>query len=419
MAAMGDRGRRTQQRILDAALRVFGEDGYRRPGIARIAAEAGCSRASFYQYFTSKEDVFRHLAGQVARQLTASAEALPTLAPDAAGWTALRGWVTRHADIYARYEPVFRVHDTASEADEDFASSSRRAADQIMAMFGSRLTDPPLPPRQLQPLLRLLLKCVSSTQEFAAHLAEVAPADYDRERVEVAITDVVHRILFGRIDDVNVRAPGHRPTPIPFGTEAREALAEEPTPPDLTRAALRTHDALLDAGRTVLVRQGFDATRVDDVVDAAGMSHGAFYRHFRNKEHLAQVLAWRAMRTVSTSLDGFPGGEEDGAAGGRSDIRAWIRRYNTTASVEAAILQVWVDASFQDRSLRPATASSLDWGRRRLVEQLSPRDFGDVEIDAIFALALLASLGTHRMTSTELDAAAFLVGRGLLGQPHM
>ena len=82
---VGARGQRTQQRILDAALEVFGESGYHECGIDSIATRAGCSRAAFYQYFSSKEDVFRHLAGQVARQLDASHEALEPLRADRGG----------------------------------------------------------------------------------------------------------------------------------------------------------------------------------------------------------------------------------------------------------------------------------------------------------------------------------------------
>src|SRR5690242_12985719 len=104
---VGARGQRTQQRILDAALRVFGEEGYHQTSIDRVAKRAGCSRVSFYQYFSSKEDVFRHLTGQVARQIYASTEALDPLTPDADGWASLHGWVERYCDIYERYEPVF------------------------------------------------------------------------------------------------------------------------------------------------------------------------------------------------------------------------------------------------------------------------------------------------------------------------
>src|SRR5690606_23686192 len=102
---VGARGQRTQQRIVDAALRVFGEEGYHRCGVARITELAGCSRASFYQYFSGKEDVFRHLTGQVARQLSASTEALGLVTADAEGWHSIRGWVARYAEVFERYQP--------------------------------------------------------------------------------------------------------------------------------------------------------------------------------------------------------------------------------------------------------------------------------------------------------------------------
>ena len=107
---VGARGQRTQQRILDAALRAFGECGYHGCSIDRITKLAPCSRVSFDQYFASKEGVFRHLAEQVARQLSASTEMLDPLTPDREGWAALRAWVGRYVEIYGRYEPVFQAY---------------------------------------------------------------------------------------------------------------------------------------------------------------------------------------------------------------------------------------------------------------------------------------------------------------------
>ena len=67
--SVGTRGHQAQLRILDAALELFGEVGYHECAVQRITERSGCSRASFYQYFSSKEDLFRHLAGRVAREL--------------------------------------------------------------------------------------------------------------------------------------------------------------------------------------------------------------------------------------------------------------------------------------------------------------------------------------------------------------
>jgi AcrR family transcriptional regulator len=52
-----DRSRRTEKQILNAALRVFGRDGISRARIADIAAEAGISTSTLYEYYTSKEDL--------------------------------------------------------------------------------------------------------------------------------------------------------------------------------------------------------------------------------------------------------------------------------------------------------------------------------------------------------------------------
>src|SRR5262245_56411719 len=155
---VGARGQRTQQRILDASLEVFGELGYHQCSVDRITQVAGCSRVSFYQYFSSKEDLFRHLTGQVARQLRQSTEALGPITPDPDGWATVREWVGRHAEIYERYEPVFHAFEAAAEADEAVAGGSARTAERNIERIRERLAPTSLPPRQLDPVIALLLE---------------------------------------------------------------------------------------------------------------------------------------------------------------------------------------------------------------------------------------------------------------------
>ena len=52
-----DRSKRTGQQILNAALRIFARDGISRARIADIAAEAGISTSTLYEYYKSKEDL--------------------------------------------------------------------------------------------------------------------------------------------------------------------------------------------------------------------------------------------------------------------------------------------------------------------------------------------------------------------------
>ena len=413
---VGARGQRTQQRILDAALKVFGEEGYHQCDIDRITKTAGSSRATFYQYFSGKEDVFRHLAGQVARQLGASIEALGPITADAAGWATTRAWIGRYTDIYARYEPVFQAFQAAAESDEAVAGGSARTGERHVANLRSRLATTTLPPRQLDPVIMLLLECLPRALDTAGILRTATPAAYPEERFEDALADVVHRTLFGLRADVNVHPPADpRPPALEFGPVMQAALQRDDAAPELNAAGRRTLKALMEAGRDVFVTRGYYRTRVDDIVSVAGLSHGAFYRYFQSKDQFAHILAVRAIRTVSTALTDIPAIAAQDGSPGTAALRRWLRRYNATHATEAAMIRVWADAALQDPTLRADSAAALDWGRRRLARFLAPRDFGDVDTEAVVMVALLGAFGARARSAATIDAAAHVIERGFKG----
>lgn len=51
----------------------------------------------------------------------------------------------------------------------------------------------------------------------------------------------------------------------------------------------RSHERILDVASTLLRQRGIKGTSVADVMAAAGMTHGGFYRHFASKEALAEA----------------------------------------------------------------------------------------------------------------------------------
>ena len=51
-----------KREIIDAAIRVFSRQGYRRTKINDIAGEAGVGKGTVYEYFKSKEDLFLHMS---------------------------------------------------------------------------------------------------------------------------------------------------------------------------------------------------------------------------------------------------------------------------------------------------------------------------------------------------------------------
>jgi AcrR family transcriptional regulator len=51
-----------------------------------------------------------------------------------------------------------------------------------------------------------------------------------------------------------------------------------------------TRRALLDAARRIFARDGFEASRIEDIAGATGHTRGAFYAHFSSKEDLFFAL---------------------------------------------------------------------------------------------------------------------------------
>ena len=54
-----------------------------------------------------------------------------------------------------------------------------------------------------------------------------------------------------------------------------------------------SRNRLLDAAVTLIRTRGYEATRVDDVCAAAGVTKGSFFHHFKTKEDLAHAAAQR------------------------------------------------------------------------------------------------------------------------------
>lgn len=69
----------TRESLFRAAVRLFSERGFERPTIDEIAAAAGTGKGTFYNYFTSKEDILVaymiEIEGRVQRRISKFAEA--------------------------------------------------------------------------------------------------------------------------------------------------------------------------------------------------------------------------------------------------------------------------------------------------------------------------------------------------------
>jgi AcrR family transcriptional regulator len=414
---VGVRGTRTQRRIVQAALEVFGEVGYHACRIERITERAGCSRPSFYQYFSSKEDLFRQLAGELARETARIDDGMGDITPDRAGWYALRGWLEASGALYEAYWPVFGAFDAALGTDAALASGAQRVGGRQVRVLASRI-DPSTLLNDPEDITHVLRNGVRRAFRYRQLLVGTDPgAAPERDQMLDGLAEVLHRSLFG------ARGGGmlpHRPAG-PAAALVPLEIPERPVDgPTLGPAALATRRRLLDAATQVFVTRGYDETRVDDVVATAGTSHGTFYRYFANKDEIFRAIAARAGRRlvrVTTSIPDL--GDRPGSAAAARRLAAWVDDYATVWAEEGGIFRIWVEAIGHDEELTRTTSDAIARLRAVLVRFLSHRDFGDDEVDAFLLLAMLdlmeigAALRPGRPVRSDILLA--VIRRGFLG----
>ena len=68
---------------------------------------------------------------------------------------------------------------------------------------------------------------------------------------------------------------------------------------------------ILDAATSVFARLGYHGSRMDDIVQASGLSKGAIYWYFKSKEEIAVELVRQLLHDEAESLAGEPAAEGD------------------------------------------------------------------------------------------------------------
>jgi AcrR family transcriptional regulator len=186
---MRAQGRRTMERLLDAAMDAFADRGYQAARVDDIVRAARTSHGTFYLYFSNKEELLRALAVQCAAELRDLSGELGPVTADAAGTAALRRFLERFVATYARFGPVIRAWMEDSVADREVNRLGVEAFTEVaralaagMAAAGADGSDAPI-----GALMALL-------ERYSYYLVSrgVAPSD----GVLDALAAVVHRGFF-------------------------------------------------------------------------------------------------------------------------------------------------------------------------------------------------------------------------------
>jgi len=357
---VGERGRRTQQRILTAALEVFDEVGYQSARIDAITERAGCSRPTFYQYFASKEALFNRTGGLVGASLVTLTEEFPTLHPGSSPPAELRAWVGSLVDLHTEWAPAFAAFRPALRGDPllmagaaDLTRQYGRSLARSVPTGGATNSgsgDDAAP----EVVAALAMTMLTGALSLRAAGAVGDQGAGDPATVTDQLTALVYAALVGNRSAVSVDAKGSTFSAAAYAgvglDDARETNGDtrggEDEGPQL---------ALQAAALVVFPRLGLEGTRVDDLVAEAGVAHGTFYRYFDGKAELFEKVAGRAATAMYDLLADLP------LALAESRIDEWTTDWFATYLDHGAILSVWTEAPRSEAGFSEgAAAAALD-----------------------------------------------------------
>jgi TetR/AcrR family transcriptional repressor of nem operon len=174
----------------------------------------------------------------------------------------------------------------------------------------------------------------------------------------------------------------------------------------------KTRATLVSSGAKLAKKRGFAASGVDSLAKAAGMTNGAFYKHFRGKNELLQAIAEHELQR---SLNLF---FVQGHLKGADWLRATVDRYFGAENVEEPDLGCIVPSLATEIARGGiATRRSFDKGMRAIIDEIALHSDGKERAWAMIAMLVGAVVIARGMAQPAgrrevLDACASILRKG-------
>ena len=427
--AVGARGATTRGRILEVSLELFGRLGYFDTSVDAIAKAAGVSRATLYQYFKGKDEIFLELLNECGGALFRVSRRIGALGPDEVGFDNLNWWLGEWSWVFDKYSTMF-VQWTA------IASSDTKVRPEIARFVRGY------------------------NHRVAERLASSGLNGLDPEVAAMTMTALVHRInlfvhtdrAYGRrakdaIDTLSVFLqlmlfPDTPPSVLTsLGLHASvdpaadvDALAVPPAPnvdglsvsertASLSKRAVVTVNALADAGAAQFRARGYRSTSVDDIVESASVARGTFYKYFSDKQDLLAAVAAEIYGAGMTFAERIA--EVDPVAK-KSTLRPWLATYVEFYDKYSGCIEAWAEGTTDDPTIVSIGENGqvqMDIGAARMLIRGPDRYPFDPVVSALILRALVTRVPQAALDLPEpidddelIDVLMTCINRGFFGR---
>ena len=162
-------------------------------------------------------------------------------------------------------------------------------------------------------------------------------------------------------------------------TFGRRAAGRKPKPGRRERHRAETRARILQAALSLFARQGFAATRVEQITEAADVGKGTFFNYFPTKEHVLAGFAGRQIGKIQGALEKA----RQGAAPIRELLFHLLLSLENEPGLNPELTRSLLVALLSSQGVRELANPNLERGRQLLAEILAlGQQRGEIRADA-------------------------------------
>jgi AcrR family transcriptional regulator len=382
---VGRRGLHTRERILDCAAETFLAVGFHSASLDTIAKAANASRATVYQYFAGKEDIFRELSAVAARAVLEHGKDLGDLGPTADGFDALHRWLTKWADIYDAHAAAFAEYPGIGT--EMSVVNVGPVASEYARRVTTRLHAAQLQGLDVNDAAATLMRIPHMVHLYRHRKMFPLPG---RSAVSWSLAVILQLMLFpdtpaqAMVVPRGCAASGEH-SPVVHGQRTASPDAEV-----VRLSPTEQHVVLISS--SLFAERGYYAVSMEDIAAAAGISRATLYRYFSTKDKILAELTREAVAQIEEHATAL------GLVADSDALTAWMVGYVRFHRVYRGVIRAWFDGTVAEQLSKAA----LDHGIAAIHRAVG---------------ALLNSVELPKAVDPQVAGAVFLAVLGRMTEP--
>jgi AcrR family transcriptional regulator len=401
---VGSRGASTRNRITEVSLELFGKLGFFDTSVDAIARAAGVSRATLYQYFRGKDEIFLELLNECGSALFRVARRIGPLGPDDVGFDNLHWWLGEWSWVFEKYSTMFIQWTAIASSDTkvrprivSFVRSYNHRVAERLAASGLRGIDREAGAMMMTAVVHRMNLLVHSDRSYGRDAKAVI--DALSVFLQLTLFPDTPPTVFAKLElhasadpAADVAAVAIPPAPDVDGLSVSDRTA------NLSKRAVKTVVALADAGAAQFRAKGYRRTSVDDIVVAADVARGTFYKYFSDKQDL---LAAVGVEIYSAGMAFAERISRVDPIDDESALRSWLATYVTFYDRYSGCIDAWVEGTTDDKTVIAIGENGqvlMDLGTARMLIHRS----GPYPYDPMASALILRALVT-RIPQASLD----------------